>query len=109
MRWTVAYTVHGGAQDAMRDAYQRAYSAVLYGVVAPPGAPGQATGVTKDEALQYAADFFEAAKAASIVHACPPDGSGVTPCCGRTPLELPAHHQLTVNHTAVTCPGEEQP
>lgn len=26
---------------------------------------------------------------ASVVHACPPGDEGITPCCGRTPFELP--------------------
>lgn len=37
------------------------------------------------------------------VHLCPPDGSGVTPCCGRTPFEIPLTDRVTVDELAVTC------
>jgi len=37
------------------------------------------------------------------VHACPPDGSGLTPCCRRNPGELPRADQLTEDADAVTC------
>lgn len=36
-------------------------------------------------------------------HACPPDGSGLTPCCGRTPFELPRGDRI--NSETVTCTG----
>jgi hypothetical protein len=39
-----------------------------------------------------------------IVHGCPPDGSGVTPCCGRTPFELPLSDRIS-SEAPVTCPG----
>ncbi|WP_205576240.1 hypothetical protein, partial [Streptomyces europaeiscabiei] len=49
------------------------------------------------------------------VHACPPDGSGVTPCCGRTPFELPRTDRISSETAAITCapavssrPGTEQ-
>lgn len=41
------------------------------------------------------------------VHACPPDGSGLTPCCGRTPFELPRTDRMTVHLDRVTCGGEQ--
>lgn len=48
------------------------------------------------------------------VHACPPDGSGLTPCCGRTPFELPRTDRISSEPAAVTCapavvaqPGKE--
>ncbi|MEU4256297.1 hypothetical protein AB0B42_00545 [Streptomyces fradiae] len=34
-------------------------------------------------------------------HACPPDGSGLTPCCGRTPFELPLGDRISSE--TVTC------
>jgi hypothetical protein len=40
-----------------------------------------------------------------IVHRCPPKGSGVTPCCGMTPFELPRKDRITVNPKLVTCRG----
>ncbi|MCZ4602953.1 hypothetical protein O3S80_04030 [Streptomyces sp. Lzd4kr] len=39
-----------------------------------------------------------------VVHACPPDGSGLTPCCGRTPFELPLSDRIS-SEVPVTCPG----
>ena len=41
---------------------------------------------------------------AETVHACPPDGSGLTPCCGRTPFELPLGDRIS-SEASVTCPG----
>ncbi|MFJ4682015.1 hypothetical protein [Streptomyces sp. NPDC088789] len=40
-----------------------------------------------------------------IVHGCPPDGSDLTPCCGKSPVELPRYDRMTINTAAVTCPG----
>ncbi|WP_086732880.1 hypothetical protein [Streptomyces glaucescens] len=41
------------------------------------------------------------------VHACPPPGSGLTPCCGRTPFELPLNDRIG-SEAPVTCPGAVQ-
>ena len=38
-----------------------------------------------------------------IVHACPPDGGGLTPCCGKTPFELPRTDRMTLDPSLVTC------
>lgn len=43
-----------------------------------------------------------------IVHGCPPDGSGLTPCCGRTPFELPRTDRIS-SEEPVTCPGPAAP
>ncbi len=40
--------------------------------------------------------------APEVVHACPPDGSGVMPCCGRTPFECMAD-RMTSDPDLVTC------
>lgn len=40
------------------------------------------------------------------VHACPPVGSGVTPCCGRTPFELPRTDRMETDPELVTCTGQ---
>lgn len=40
---------------------------------------------------------------AETVHACPPGGSGLTPCCQRPPTELPRGDRMTENPDAVTC------
>ena len=37
-----------------------------------------------------------------IVHGCPPDGSGLTPCCGRTPFELPLGDRIS-SEAPITC------
>jgi hypothetical protein len=39
----------------------------------------------------------------TTVHAAPPDGSGLTPCCERTPFELPRSDRLTSDAEQVTC------
>lgn len=45
-----------------------------------------------------------------VVHLSPYDGSGVTRCCGRTPLELSRTDRITTDPTAATCtPREDRP
>lgn len=44
----------------------------------------------------------------SVIHACPPEGSGVMPCCGCTPFEVPLTHRLTLEPDNVTC-GKNDP
>jgi hypothetical protein len=39
------------------------------------------------------------------VHRCPPGGSGIMPCCGRTPFEVPLHDRITLDPVEVTCDG----
>lgn len=41
------------------------------------------------------------------VHACPPDGSGIMPCCGRTPFEVPRTDRMTSDPALVTCTGAD--
>lgn len=41
--------------------------------------------------------------APSIIHRCPPPGQGITPCCERTPFELPRWHRMTLDDALVTC------
>ena len=38
-----------------------------------------------------------------VTHACPPGDAAVTPCCGRTPFELPRTDRMTLDPTLVTC------
>lgn len=38
-----------------------------------------------------------------LVHQAPNDDSGAMPCCGRTPFEVPATDQMTLEPEAVTC------
>lgn len=40
-----------------------------------------------------------------IIHACPPGGSGLMPCCGRTPFEVGPLARISENPDAVTCAG----
>ncbi|MEU1078184.1 hypothetical protein ABZ404_36965 [Streptomyces sp. NPDC005878] len=44
------------------------------------------------------------AQPTEVVHGCPPDGSGLTPCCGRTPFELPLTDRIS-SEAPTTCPG----
>ena len=39
-----------------------------------------------------------------VVHACPPVGSSLTPCCGRTPFELPLGDRIG-SEAPTTCKG----
>ena len=41
---------------------------------------------------------------AEITHMCPLVGHGYTPCCGKTPFELPRGDRLTNDADLVTCP-----
>ncbi|MFE3326856.1 hypothetical protein [Streptomyces sp. NPDC059176] len=43
-----------------------------------------------------------------VAHACPPKGSGVMPCCGRTPFEVPRTDRISVDPFEVTC-GQPAP
>lgn len=43
------------------------------------------------------ADYGSPGPTAEVVHRCPPKGSGLMPCCGKTPFEVPRYHRLTVN------------
>ena len=45
--------------------------------------------------------------AKETVHACPPTGSGLTPCCGKTPFELSGSDRLTLDPALVTCAPQE--
>ncbi len=39
----------------------------------------------------------------SVIHRCPWKGSGLMPCCGRTPFEVPRTDRMTVVYRLVTC------
>lgn len=49
-------------------------------------------------------DADEEVERAEVVHGCPPDGSGLTPCCRRTPFELPPGDRIS-SEAPVTCHG----
>jgi hypothetical protein len=58
---------------------------------------------------EMADEAQQAGPPAEVVHGCPPDGSGLTPCCGRTPFELPLGHRISTEApTTCTGPAEEQ-
>lgn len=40
-----------------------------------------------------------------VTHHCPPEGKSLTPCCSRTPFELPRTHRMTLDPELVTCVG----
>jgi hypothetical protein len=39
----------------------------------------------------------------SLVHTTPPKGSGIMPCCGRTPFEVPRTDRMNSNPAYATC------
>lgn len=43
-----------------------------------------------------------------IVHACPPDGSDESPCCGQSPYAFPPEDQMTMHADLVTCHGRDE-
>lgn len=48
------------------------------------------------------------ASVGGVIHACPPDGSGEAPCCGRGLLELPRADRMTLDPARVTCGRTEE-
>jgi hypothetical protein len=40
--------------------------------------------------------------AGAVTHRCPPEGSGIMPCCGRTPFEV-LDDRITLDDSLVTC------
>lgn len=44
-----------------------------------------------------------------VTHACPPGDAACTPCCGRTPFELPRTDRLTLDPSLVTCREDTAP
>ncbi|MEV5163882.1 hypothetical protein AB0K66_04540 [Streptomyces werraensis] len=52
--------------------------------------------------LRRMADETATETPAEVIHACPPDGSGLTPCCGRTPFELPRTDRIS-SEAPTTC------
>ncbi|WP_406730925.1 hypothetical protein [Streptomyces sp. NBC_01794] len=43
-----------------------------------------------------------------VIHRCPSKGSGITPCCGKTPFELPTTDRISIDPFEATC-GEPTP
>lgn len=41
----------------------------------------------------------------TVVHACPPGSSGLMPCCGRNPMDVPLTERISLDGTMVTCKG----
>jgi hypothetical protein len=44
-----------------------------------------------------------------VTHRCPPEGSGLMPCCGRTPFEVSRCDRITLDPALVTCTGAANP
>lgn len=38
-----------------------------------------------------------------VVHRCPPGDESLTPCCHKTPFDLPSWHRITTEAKYVTC------
>lgn len=38
-----------------------------------------------------------------IIHLIPPIGSGIMPCCGKTPFDVPKTDRMTLDRAKVTC------
>lgn len=53
-------------------------------------------GVTEGEAANIA-------EHRSVVHLSPLKDSGIMPCCGRTPFEVPSTDRMTLEPEQVTC------
>ena len=60
-----------------------------------------------DDSGKAARDRYNPHGHDEVTHQCPPEGSGVMPCCGLVPLQVPLWHRLTLNPELVTCTGEE--
>lgn len=43
----------------------------------------------------------------SVVHACPPDDSGLMPCCLRNPMDVAPTDRITRDPQQVTCQGAD--
>lgn len=57
---------------------------------------------------QPAAETQQAGGLAEVAHGCPPDGSGLTPCCGLPPFELPLTDRIS-SEAPTTCTGATRP
>jgi hypothetical protein len=56
------------------------------------------------KALAAEARFSAAIEARTgLVHQSPPGDAAVTPCCGKSPFELPATDRMTIDPISVTC------
>lgn len=58
--------------------------------------------VVRVEGIPEVAALLEAALG-TRTHQCPPEGSGIMPCCGRTPFEVPRTDRMTLDSDSVTC------
>lgn len=61
--------------------------------------------------LKVAMDDFEALRkiisgdGEEIVHACPVGTSGIMPCCGKNPVDVPLTQPIRTDPNSVTCQG----
>lgn len=68
-------------------------------------------GGCKDDPPAIVRDHLSEATVAlgEVVHACPLGHDARTPCCRRSPSELPMDHRMTTDPDLVTCRPEENP
>lgn len=59
--------------------------------------------------VQFRFETTGAVEVAEIIHRCPMKGQHVTPCCDRSPLELPPTDRLTLDRELVTCSSSGEP
>lgn len=65
-----------------------------------------ATGLTSIQPDQITVGVFVDQKEYhEVIHLAPRDGTGIMPCCERTPFEVSRSDRMTVDQGAVTCNG----
>jgi hypothetical protein len=94
-----------GRADVLREAADRLDTMLAQLFPAWPTEPKHSPGVRSwREATAELRRMADETPQPETVHGCPPDGSGLTPCCGRTPFELPLGDRISSEAT-VTCQG----
>jgi hypothetical protein len=72
-----------------------------------PGTVAAAFEAHADEALAIAEQALAAQ--AEVVHRCPPDTTGIMPCCGKPIMEAPKTDRITTEVERVTCSTRPDP
>ncbi|WP_145503183.1 hypothetical protein [Streptomyces sp. CFMR 7] len=99
--WAVSTRARGGGRAWTTEGWQDSISALSVDRLFCWPDPATAVDAAR-RALTTPA--VPAAPGTAVVHACPPRGSGLTPCCHRSPFEMQAD-RMTADPTLVTCPG----
>lgn len=89
-----------GVNNAVFIAASRAFVPVLAGQVLALLSRLRAT---REELADATAKLDREARGEVAIHACPPKGAALTPCCQRTPFELPRTDRITVLPEKVNC------